>query len=54
MEWFSDEFLFYGGLALAGFAVFAAIVIFSVLQIKKVRLEARFDAEYGAKEKKKK
>lgn len=52
MEWISDELLFYGGMAAAGCSLLAMILYLCISQIKKVRLSARLDAEYGERKKK--
>ena len=52
MEWISDELLFYGGMAAAGCSLLAMILSLCMFQIKKVRLNARLDAEYGERKKK--
>lgn len=52
MEWITDELLFYGGMAAAGFSMLAMILYLCISQIKKVRLNARLDAEYGERKKK--
>lgn len=54
MNWLSNEILFYGGAAAAIFSVAAAFVYFCFSRISAVRLNAKLDAEYGEKGKKKK
>lgn len=52
MEWITNELLFYGGIAAAGCSLFAMVFCLCIFQIKKVRLNARLDAEYGERKKK--
>ena len=47
MEWLTSEMIFYGGIVAAGSAVVAAVIYFSISQIKKIRLNIQLDAEYG-------
>ena len=47
----TDQTLFYGGMALAGGSALAAFLFFCVFQIRRIRLNARLDAEYGRQEK---
>ena len=51
MSWLTDELLFYGGIAVAVGSLVMAILSFCILQIKKIRLNAQMDYEYGKKEK---
>lgn len=48
----SDEFLFYGGLIFAGVSALVSILYLSLTRVKKIRLDAKMDAEYGRPEKK--
>lgn len=50
MDWLTNEMLFYGGMAGAAGSFVAAIIYFSISQIRKVRLNAQLDAEYGKKD----
>ena len=52
MGWISDELLFYGGMAVAGCSLLAMILCLCMSQVRKVRLNARLDAEYGERKKK--
>ena len=45
----TDKVLHYGGLILGAGALFALIVFFLVMKIARLRLEAKFDAEYGGR-----
>ena len=47
----TNEILFYGGLAIAGGTLFAAFICLSISHIKKIRLDAQLDAEYGKRNK---
>lgn len=47
MEWLTNEILLYGGIVAAVGSVVAAIIYFSISQIKKIRLNIQLDAEYG-------
>jgi hypothetical protein len=47
----TNEILFYGGLAIAGGTLFAAFIYLSISHIKKIRLDAQLDAEYGKRNK---
>ncbi len=51
MNWFTDEILFYGGIVVIAGSLMAAVLYFFVSQIRKVRLNAQLDAEYGEKDK---
>lgn len=42
-----DEMLFYGGGAVAGAAVVVGIICFLVSRLRKAKLNARLDKEYG-------
>ncbi len=53
MDWLTNEILFYGGIAAAIASLAAALLYFCITQIKKVRLDARLDAEYGERTHKK-
>ena len=43
------DILIYGGIAVAGVAVVAGIIITAVLWVSKRKLNARLDVEYGKK-----
>lgn len=47
-----NEMLFYGGLIGGLFSLVALIIFFIVAAIGKIKLQAKFDAEYGRKIKK--
>ena|GEM_PF-2757064 len=49
MGWDSNQVLYYGGLALVALAVFTAVISGLVLTIRTLRLNTRFDEEYGKK-----
>ena len=46
----SNELFYYGGIALAGLALFAGIISAFVIKIRTMRLHTRFDQEYGEKQ----
>lgn len=48
----TDEILFYGGAAFALVSLITAVIYFSISQIRKVRLNAQLDKEYGEEKKK--
>lgn len=48
----TNEILFYGGLAITGCTLLAAFIYLCMSHIKKIRLDAQLDAEYGKKNKK--
>lgn len=48
MNW--GELLFYGGIAVAAGAVLFGIAAFVTLRVKRRRLEAALDEEYGPRE----
>ncbi len=50
----TDELLFYGGMLTAGVSAVLAMFFFFVSKIRKERLKARLDAEYGLPEQKRK
>lgn len=43
----TDEALFYGGIIITGCSLLLAIIFLCVSKIKKIRLDAQLDAEYG-------
>lgn len=47
----SDEWLFYGGLCVAGGSAILGMLFLFAFLIRKIRLDARLDAEYGMQEK---
>lgn len=47
MEWLTDEIMFYGGVAVAGGSALAAIIFFCIFKVKKIKLNAQLDREYG-------
>ncbi len=47
----TNEILFYGGLAIAGGTLLVAFIYLSISHIKKIRLDAQLDAEYGKRNK---
>lgn len=49
VKWFSDEMMFYGGLTVVLITVIAAVIYFSVSQVRKAHLDAQLDLEYGKK-----
>ena len=49
MNIISDQSLFYGGLAVAAGAAVLLLVLIVIFIIRKIRLEAVFDVEYGKK-----
>ena len=49
MELLTNEVLLYAGLSVAAAAVLAAVVLVFVLRLKRRRLNAVFDIEYGKK-----
>lgn len=49
MNIFLDQSLFYGGLIIAGTAAVLLLILIVFFIIRKIRLEAVFDAEYGKK-----
>ncbi|MCI8465280.1 MAG: hypothetical protein HFI63_05425 [Lachnospiraceae bacterium] len=51
MNWFSDEVLFYGGIALTACTLAAAAATVLVFKIRTRRLRARLTEEYGPKKK---
>jgi hypothetical protein len=49
VERLTNEVMFYGGLAIVAVAALAAIALTFVLIINRMRLNAKFTAEYGEK-----
>lgn len=47
MRWFSNELLFYGGIAIMVIAVLAAILLFFTFRIKILHLNMKLNSEYG-------
>lgn len=52
MNVLTDEVLFYGGIIIIGCSLLLAIIFLCVSKIKKIRLDAQLDAEYGKSKKK--
>lgn len=50
MDWLTNEILFYGGIAVALASLAAAFISFFVIQIRKIRLDAQLNVEYGEKD----
>jgi len=46
----ANETMFYGGLAVVAASVFAAVIAGFILVIRKMKLNARFDEEYGKRD----
>ena len=42
-----NEILFYGGMALVGIVLVVAIIFFVIFYIGKIKLNLKFDEEYG-------
>lgn len=47
MSVFSDEMILYSGLIIASASILTAIAYYLIYKIRKNRLNAKFDAEYG-------
>lgn len=47
MNWITDEFLFIIGISIASAALIIGLVSFVVYKIKKEKLKAIFEKEYG-------
>ena len=47
----SNELLFYGGIVVIILTLIFAIIFYILLYIKKIKLNAKFDKEYGEKTK---
>ena len=47
LELLTNETMFYGGMAVAAFSLISAIICGFILMINKMRLNAKFDYEYG-------
>ena len=43
----TDEMLFYGGVVVAGIVLVLAIILFVIFYIDKIKLNLKFDKEYG-------
>jgi len=43
----TDEMIFYGGLAISAVTLVSGIICLLLLKMKRIRLDAQFDAEYG-------
>ncbi len=54
MSWLTNEALFYGGIAVAGCSLAAAVIYFSIAYVRWMRLNIKLDEEYGKKEERKK
>lgn len=50
MGWFSDEIMFYGGIAVTIGALLAGILLFFLSKINAMRLQGQLDQEYGKEE----
>lgn len=51
MEWLTNEMIFYGGIATAGVSALAAIIFLFIFKMKKIKLNAQLDQEYGKRNK---
>ena len=49
MDWMTNEAIFYGGIIITSCSLLAALVFFFIYKARKMKLEARLDAEYGKK-----
>ena len=47
MGWLTNEFLFYGGMIVAGGSVAAAVIYFIFAYVRWMRLSIKLDEEYG-------
>lgn len=47
MGFVTDEMIFWGGMALTGGSLLGLLIFLCISQVKKVRLEAVLDTEYG-------
>ena len=45
--WFSDEVLFYGGIAVTACACIGAVIAVLILKIRTMHLKRHLDEEYG-------
>lgn len=52
MDFITDEVLFYGGAAAAALSLAAAFLYACIAQVKRIRLNARLDGEYGKEDRK--
>ncbi len=52
MNLLTDEVLFYGGIIITGCSLLLAIIFLCISKIKKIRLDAQLDEEYGKRKKK--
>ncbi len=43
----ADETLFYGGIVIAALALVIAVIFFIIFYIGKIKLNVKFDKEYG-------
>ena len=50
----SNEMMFYGGIIIAGFSLFAVIIYMFISQINFIKLNSKLNLEYGEKNKRKK
>lgn len=53
MSLLTNEALFYGGIAVAGCSLAAAVIYFSIAYVRWIRLNIKLDEEYGKEERKK-
>lgn len=51
MTWLTNELLFYGGIAVAVFSIAVLIIGLCILKMKRIRLNAQMDKEYGEQKK---
>lgn len=54
MDWLTDNILFYCGIGAASAAAAAALICICVFRIRRAKLGARLDAEYGQRPEQKK
>lgn len=47
MSWLTNEVLFYGGIIITVCSILSAVIYFCVSKIKKLKLKAQLESEYG-------
>lgn len=54
MDWLTNEIVFYVGIIIAIISVIVSAIYFPIAKVRKVRLMAQLEKEYGEDETKKK
>lgn len=50
MDWLTNEMILYAGIVITAISLVTLIVYFSIAKVRKIRLNAQMDKEYGEAE----